>query len=66
MRRRPPAACPHGHDAILTECTLTDRYWETEVIYVILSLTSKLYLGGLMYSSVLVQASFAAALADDD
>ena len=47
---------------MLTRCTLTDRYWETEVIYVILSLTSKLYLGGLMYSSVLVQASFAAAM----
>ena len=32
----------------------------------ILSLTSKLYLGGLMYSSVLVQASFAAALSEDE
>lgn len=43
-----------------------DLYYVTEVVYVLLSLTSKLYLGGLMYSSVLVQASFAAALATDD
>lgn len=43
-----------------------DLYYVTEVVYVLLSLTSKLYLGGLMYSSVLVQASFAAALSTDD
>jgi hypothetical protein len=43
-----------------------DLYYGTEVVYVLLSLTSKLYLGGLMYSSVLVQASFAAALSTDD
>ena len=41
-----------------------DDYWKTEIVYCILSLTSKLFLGLLLYSNVLLFASFEGAMSD--
>jgi len=38
--------------------TAPKHYWRTEVWYCVLSATSKVFLGGLLYSNVLVKASF--------
>ena len=40
-----------------------DRYWETEIWYGLLSLSSKMLLGGLIYMNVLRFASFDEAVA---
>lgn len=42
----------------------TDFYWRTEIWYCLLSASSKLFLGILLYTSVLRFASFAEAMND--
>ena len=34
------------------------HYWKTEIVYCILSATSKVFLGSLLYFNVLMAASF--------
>tara|TARA_B100001094_G_scaffold140305_1_gene135591 strand:- start:128 stop:361 length:234 start_codon:yes stop_codon:yes gene_type:complete len=42
-----------------------DYWWQTELWYIALSLTAKLFLGGFLYSNVLRFASITEALAQD-
>ena len=41
------------------------HYWKTEIVYCLLSATSKVFLGFLLYQNVLMAASFEEAVALD-
>ena len=41
-----------------------DEYWKTELMYCLLSLTSKVFLGGQLFANVLMFSSVEAAMAD--
>lgn len=43
--------------------TAPKHYWRSEIIYAMLSLTAKLYLGGLLYWNVILAGSFEDAIA---